>query len=138
MAGRIGVETIMREAPLQPHKPVRLDVTVGGPAALVPMLDTPKPFLMPDDPPLVGPRPSGESAWAGRMVDWEAGLAAGNLEALWRGWCEAAEVWLAGWTGKTDPNHFGRARVRRVRRLRQRVSVDRWALVRLESGPRVG
>ena len=51
LAGRVGVETVLREAPLQPHKPVRLDVTVGGAAALVPMLDTPKPFLVPDDPP---------------------------------------------------------------------------------------
>ena len=114
LAGRMGVETIMREALLQPQRPVKLDVTVGGPATLVPMLDTPKPFLMPDDPLPVGPRPSGEGAWAGRTADWEAGLAAGDLEALWRSWCES---WLVGWTGKTDPNHFGRGRVRRIRRL---------------------
>ena len=51
------------------------------------------------------------------MADWEAGLAARDPEALWRIWCEAAEAWLVGWTGKTDPSHFGRARARRVRRL---------------------
>ena len=36
------------DAPLRPHKPVRLEVTAGGEPALVPVLDTPARFLGPD------------------------------------------------------------------------------------------
>ena len=44
MAGRVGIEAILGDAPLHPRRPVRPDVTVGGEPALVPMLDTPAPF----------------------------------------------------------------------------------------------
>ena len=64
----VGVEEILVDAPLRPHKPVRLEVTGGGEPALVPVLDTPAPFLGPDDPLPVGPRPSGEREWQGRVA----------------------------------------------------------------------
>ena len=79
MVGRVGVEDILGDAPLHPHWPVRLDVTVGGLPALVPMLGTPVTFIAPDDPLPVGPRPSGEREWQGRAERWGGLLGARDI-----------------------------------------------------------
>ena len=83
---------------------------------MVPMLDTPAPFVVPDDPLPVGPRPSGEREWQGRMERWGGPLGTRGIEGLWGLWCKAAESWLVGWTGKEDPVRRGRGRQRRIRR----------------------
>ena len=62
LAGRMGVEEILVDAPLHPRRPVRLEVTAGGEPALVPTLDAPAPFLGLDDPLPAGQRPSGGRA----------------------------------------------------------------------------
>ena len=68
---------------MHPHRPVRLDVSVGGAAALVLALDTPAPFVGPDDTLPVGPRPLGERACEEHLARWEAMRVAGDIEALW-------------------------------------------------------
>ena len=49
---------------------------------MVPMLDTPAPFVVPDDPLPVGPRPSGEREWQGRMERWGGLLVTRDIEGL--------------------------------------------------------
>ena len=71
------------DAPLFPHCPAQLEVAVGGEPALVPKLGSPKAFLGPDGPVPVGPRPSAERAWDGRLAEWRRLLGNGDVDGLW-------------------------------------------------------
>ena len=57
LAGRVGLESAVHDAPLYPHHPARLEVAVGvGPAQIL-SLDSPSAELGPDENMPIGPRP---------------------------------------------------------------------------------
>ncbi|MFM7980052.1 MAG: hypothetical protein ACKPKO_12120, partial [Candidatus Fonsibacter sp.] len=114
LAGKLGVERVLADEPLHPHKPVWLEVAVGGEPALVPVLDTPASLLDPEGPEPLGPRPDADAAWERLSRNWASMRSGRDVEGLWQCWCTCAEGWLADWTGNVDERFRGRGRCRRL------------------------
>ena len=113
LAGKVGVERVLAEAPLHPHRPVWLEVAVGGEPALVPVLDTPAPLIDPEGPGPQGPRPDAAEVWGRHLWRWAGVRSDQAVEGLWQGWSECAEGGLADCTGVVAVGFGGRVLSRR-------------------------
>ena len=108
------MERVLAEAPLHPHRPVWLDVAVGGEPALVPVLDTPAPLVEPESPEPEGPRPDAALAWLQHGQRWAEMRRVLDVEGLWQCWRGCAEGWLADGSGNSDRRFRGRGACRRL------------------------
>ena len=125
--GEITAESAV-EAPLYPHRPVRLQLASGGRPAPVPVLDIPAAYLGPGQETPIGPQPPASMAWDTHEAVWLDALRSEDLDALWTCWCTAGEDWLTMWTGLSTSRFRGRGAQRRLvqrqRRSRERAQPD--------------